>query len=83
MLLKYIHYFVLFSEYTQNNCQFECQPNIASEKCQCVPWDYPHLNATMSICDRFGRYCFMSFMANTTIFKNCGEDCPYECATTR
>ena len=71
----------LFREYSQSNCVFECQLNVAYDKCHCIPWDYPHLNDSMNICDRFGRDCFEKFMANSTFIKNC--DCLPECATTR
>ena len=72
----------LFKEYSQRNCIFECQLKFAFSKCQCIPWDYPHLeNEFHKICDRFGRDCFEKFMENTTLIKTC--DCPYECATTR
>ena len=53
---------MLFKDYSQANCKFECQLNAAYEKCHCVPWDYPHLNDSMAICDGYGRECFKAFM---------------------
>ena len=72
----------LFKDYRERNCIFECQLKFAHSKCQCIPWDYPHFNDTfMPICDRFGRICFETFMANTSIIEAC--DCPNDCAATR
>jgi len=72
---------VLFKKYTRSNCMFECQLKTASDKCQCVPWDYPQLER-MTICDRFGRECFRKIMANESRPGN-SCDCPLDCETTR
>ena len=75
---KDIMSFLTYRKYTQSNCVFECQLKNASDKCQCIPWDYPQLTA-MPICDRFGRECFTSVM--TTVGPKC--ECPIDCETTR
>ena len=67
-------------KYTQSNCIFECQLKIASQKCQCVPWDYPQIER-MPICNRFGRECFKTIMTNASLGNTC--DCPLDCETTR
>ena len=71
----------LFKGYSQANCLFECQLKIAYDKCQCVPWDYPHLNDSWSICDRFGRECFLDMMIKVDLHKEC--NCILDCAITR
>ena len=70
----------LFKKYTQNNCIYECELKIAYDKCHCIPWDYPHFDGFMPICDRFGRECFKKYMAVTNSEENC--DCPVDCVTT-
>ncbi len=46
---------VIFKEYTQVSCTFECQIKQAFEKCGCIPWDYPHLGEPRTVCDLWGR----------------------------
>ena len=72
---------LLFKRYTQTNCLFECQLKVAYNKCQCVPWDYPHLNDSWSICDRFGRKSFLEIMQKVDLNKDC--NCILDCAITR
>ncbi len=48
----------LFSEYTQDGCLFECKLRQASEKCHCVPWNYPLIDSIFSTCDYLGSFCF-------------------------
>ena len=47
----------LFLTYTKANCLYECQYQLAREKCQCVPWNFPH-KSTDELCDFFGNFCF-------------------------
>ena len=70
-----------FKEYTQANCFFECHLKFAYEKCQCVPWDFPYMNKTWPICDKFGRECFRIKMKDPNHDKQC--NCHLDCATTR
>ena len=69
-----------YRKYTQSNCIFECQLKTASDRCKCVPWDYPQIER-MPICDRFGRECFKTIMTNASLGNTC--DCPLDCETTR
>ena len=71
----------LFKGYTQANCLFECHLKAAYEKCACIPWDFPRLNKTWPLCDRFARECFQLDMTNAEIDDQC--NCPLDCATTR
>ena len=75
----------LFSQYSQNACQFECQIEIATAKCGCVPWDYPHVSkkGLLQVCEGWGRYCFESVFKNPKNRKNhCGHCLP-DCIITR
>ena len=74
---------IFYRKYTQSNCIFECELKIASDRCQCVPWDYPQLERVkrMPICDRFGRECFTIIMTNASLGNTC--DCPLDCETIR
>ena len=48
----------MFSKYSKDNCLYECRYQLAKEKCQCVPWNFPH-KTTDELCDPFGGFCFM------------------------
>ena len=69
-------------KYSMHNCKYECRVNIAKEKCDCIPWDFPlkSINDTME-CDVFGRTCFMNVMELATKDANscphCKDDCEY------
>ena len=69
-----------YRKYTQSNCIFECQLKTATDRCQCVPWDYPQIER-MPVCHRFGRECFETIMTNASLGNTC--DCPLDCETTR
>ena len=71
----------LFKVYSQSNCMFECKLNMAYNKCHCIPWNYPHLNDSLNICDRFGKDCFEEYMSNSSMTKKC--TCLPECATMK
>ena len=71
----------LFKDYRQVNCIFECEVETASNKCGCIPWDYPFLNNSVAICDAFGRFCFKKFMEDPKTIKQC-EHCAHDCTTT-
>ena len=71
---------LFYRKYTQSNCIFECQLKTASDRCQCVPWDYPQIER-MPICHRFGRECFKTIMTNASLGNAC--DCPLDCETIR
>ena len=56
-----------FKTYSENNCRYECNVQIAKEKCQCIPWDF--IDSTVGLeCDVFGRTCFYNVMENLTQF---------------
>ena len=71
----------LFKEYSEANCNFECLLRAAYADCGCTPWDYPQLNSSMTICDRWGRHCFKKSL----IINEGGQKCKCEsdCTTTR
>ena len=78
--ITFVSNFYHFRQYTQSNCIFECQLKTATDRCQCVAWDYPQLKS-MPICDRFGRECFKTIMSNASLGNTC--DCPLDCETSR
>ena len=71
----------LFNEYTQSACVLECQLQEAYSQCHCIPWNYPHFEEGIPICNRFSQECFEKTMADTNSSAIC--DCPFDCATTR
>ena len=71
----------LFTGYTQSACLFECQLEYSYNKCQCIPWNYPHFESGIPICHRFSQDCFEIAMGDTNSSAAC--DCPFDCATTR
>ena len=73
--------FRLFNEYTQSACVLECQLQEAYSQCHCIPWNYPHFEEGIPICNRFSQDCFEKAMADTNSSSTC--DCPFDCATTR
>ena len=75
--------FSLFKDYRQGNCIFECQLKIAFKKCGCMPWDYPFLNDSMPICDKFGRLCFQKKMIDPETITKCNQSqCKNDCFST-
>ena len=75
----------LFKQYSQSACQFECQIEMATKKCGCVPWDYPHLNTSglSEVCEGWGRYCFENVLKDTNRrLANC-KYCLPDCIITR
>lgn len=79
------HDLKLFSQYSQAACEFECQIQMATRKCGCVPWDYPQLatDDLLPICEAWGRYCFVSVLEDTRKrLKHCGNCLP-DCITIR
>lgn len=71
----------LFKDYSQSGCLLECELQEAYERCQCIPWNYPHLEEDMPICNQFGRDCFETAMSNASSSATC--DCPFDCSYTR
>ena len=74
----------VLKNYSQQNCRYECKVNFATEKCGCIPWDFPlkPKNLTGYECDVFGRTCFFNaikqFIATEeTICLHCKDDCEY------
>ncbi len=68
----------LFKNYTQAGCEFECKLEKAHEACGCTPWDYPHLEEPISMCNKEGEACFKSnFSVSSTVC-----DCPGSCSYT-
>ena len=72
---------VLFKDYSEINCNFECLLKSAYNECGCMPWDFPHLNSSMTICDRLGRDCFKQSIAIFDSKQKC--KCKSDCTTTR
>ena len=75
----------LFNQYSQNGCMFECQIAMATKKCGCVPWDYPHLRKSglSDVCDGWGKHCFEGVMKDATKrLANC-KHCLPDCSITR
>ncbi len=70
----------LFRNYTKGGCQFECAVNKAHARCGCIPWDYPHVEEPLQVCQRIGDECFRNTMASAQIYKDC--DCPVSCSST-
>ena len=74
----------LFKDYRQGNCLFECQLLSAFDKCGCIPWDYPFMNESMAICDKFGRLCFQTFLVDHKTISKCNQSqCENDCVSTR
>ena len=76
-----VHQKSIFKVYTQNNCYYECEVNLAMEMCKCVPWDFEHIEE-INECDVFGRTCFFTAMNNLALNSNdscshCIEECDY------
>ena len=69
----------VFNTYTQMNCKYQCRVELASQKCECVPWDYLH-TLDSEECDVFGRACFFNLMKEITQadIDDC-QYCPKEC----
>ena len=72
---------ILFKDYREANCNFECLLKAAYSECGCMPWDYPHLNSSMTICDRLGRDCFKQSIIVHESKQNC--KCQRDCTATR
>ncbi len=51
-----------------SGCLFECHLKIAHQACGCVPWDYPHLEESISVCDRAGVQCFRKHFSRYVFF---------------
>ena len=79
------HGLKLFRQYSQDACEFECQIEMATTKCGCVPWDYPQLlkEGLLQVCEGWGRYCFKSVLKDSNKkLNNCGH-CVPDCTITR
>ena len=69
-------------KYSKHNCKYECRVNIAKEKCDCIPWDFPlkTINDTLE-CDVFGRTCFTNAIKLATSDEkscpHCKDDCEF------
>ena len=49
-----------------------------------MPWDYPFLNDSMAICDKFGRLCFQRRMVDPETITKCNQSqCENDCILTR
>jgi hypothetical protein len=53
---------VLFKNYSQQSCLFECQLKKSAEYCGCIPWNYPHFGPIETICDGQQSFCFQNEM---------------------
>ncbi len=70
----------IFGQYTQSACLFECQLALATEKCNCTPWDYPRLKDDIGICwRRSSTLCFKESMQLVLDTRRC--NCPNDCSS--
>ncbi len=67
----------LFRNYSQAGCLFECSLVQAMEKCECVPWDFPHFDPEVRLCERRGDQCFRAQVTNPLVQEAC--ECPRDC----
>ncbi len=68
----------VFKVYSQEGCLFECSLWKAYKECGCVPWDYPHPEENVTMCDRTGDMCFRDLMATgaqACLHISCGKKC--------
>ena len=56
----------IFKIYTEGNCRYECEVELAIKMCKCAPWDFIHVSP-MEECDVFGRTCFYDAMKSMTM----------------
>ena len=61
--------------YSYRACEFECFLKRSEEICGCVPWNYPHLNETTTLCDGQSAYCFENEMESGSSDCGCQENC--------
>ena len=67
-------------KYSKQNCKYECRINIAKEKCDCIPWDFPVKTTNDTIeCDVFGRTCFLNAIKYATTGANVCHQCKDDC----
>ena len=72
----------IFKTYKESNCKYECYVKLASEQCQCIPWDFMHNKEKVEECDVFGRTCFYKAMKNPkdqigALCPKCWNDCDF------
>jgi hypothetical protein len=67
----------MFTKYNHNSCWFECIWNQALGGCGCVPWKYPSVGTSKSICDSYGNICWNTMFLDGNVLENCS--CSYDC----
>ncbi len=70
----------IFKNYSQSSCLFECQMKKAfmgSNAPKCLPWDFPHAEEPLSVCNGWTFDYLASTPYETTPTDNC--DCPVDC----
>lgn len=60
----------MFKDYDENNCKYECYVRMASQSCNCTPWDFLMKDITHPECDVFGRTCFYEMIKRMENAKN-------------
>ncbi len=67
----------IFKSYSQSTCFFECQLKMASQFCNCTPWNYPRSSGDVLCIGEVAKYCFEKQMEITISPAIC--DCPNNC----
>jgi hypothetical protein len=68
----------MFTIYNHKSCLFECVYNQALDNCGCVPWKYPSVGTSKSICDSYGNMCWDTMFLDGNVLQNC-TSCHYDC----
>ncbi len=77
------HELVLFNDYSNAACSFECQLQRAMVLCNCVPWKYPpplspKSNKHINLCHKEGNRCFERALSEDSGLEECA--CPKDCS---
>ncbi len=75
---KQDHNLIIFQDYSQSKCLFECHLKSASRKCSCIPWNYPHIDNKLPVCLEFRYKCFQKALLSVKD-ENGSCDCPPAC----
>ncbi len=67
----------LFQRYSLQRCMFECLHRIATKKCSCTPWNYPHQGGPDNVCGPYGNICWNQILTSGSLLAgcNCEDDC--------
>ena len=66
----------LFNAYTRESCLLECHLTEAADRCDCTPWNYPHVPGSQ-LCDALGIHCFEKVLDQLASNSSC--HCPHNC----